>query len=293
MTPRIREILNWFGSENPGVLNHLAQILNHGPLKGSGKLVALEAYQAIPTLNDWFTEFAQGTSKESPLAQNPDAYDPTYQMGLAAESGCSAYIASKGMIEVCGRDYAGDLPLILKADSADLSWVQDALQLGCVGIALNQQVLQEEAFAVSSLISECKKMGLVVWLSLEESAADSEQNLKDSVFELQKKVHAAAQLGAHVIQITLHKNQAATHKIIKSLLQEAFSGKRLLVVSLNENSQTEGTPTESSEWDPQLWKNIAQGHAFGGVAQTNVLQIARPQALERLNRMMKIFVGKD
>ena len=283
VTPRLREILNWYGSENPAVLKHLAQILNQGFLKGSGKIVALEAYQAIPHLMD----FAQGNSSESPLFQNPDSYDPSYQMGLAVESGCSAYIASRGSIEVCVRDYAGEIPLILKADSADLSWAQEALQLGCAGVALTQQILQEESYAVATLISECKKMGLLVWLTLEESIIPA-QNLAASVFELQKKVHAAAQLGLHVIHVTLSSEQAASHKIIKNLLQEAFSGKRLLVFSLKENSHV-----ENSEKDLQLWKNIAQGHAFGGVLQSSILQIPRAQALDKLNRIMKIFVGKD
>ena len=39
MTPRIREILSWYGADNPGTLSNLARLLNHGRLGGSGKLV--------------------------------------------------------------------------------------------------------------------------------------------------------------------------------------------------------------------------------------------------------------
>ena len=40
MTPRVREILSWYGADNPGVLTNLARMMNHGRLKGTGKMVA-------------------------------------------------------------------------------------------------------------------------------------------------------------------------------------------------------------------------------------------------------------
>jgi fructose-bisphosphate aldolase, class I len=30
MTERVREILGWYGSDNPGTLTNLARLLNHG-----------------------------------------------------------------------------------------------------------------------------------------------------------------------------------------------------------------------------------------------------------------------
>jgi|RhiMetStandDraft_8_1073273.scaffolds.fasta_scaffold64935_1 class I fructose-bisphosphate aldolase len=38
---RVREILSWYGSDNPGTLTNLARMLNHGRLAGSGKMVIL------------------------------------------------------------------------------------------------------------------------------------------------------------------------------------------------------------------------------------------------------------
>ena len=32
MTPRVREILSWYGADSPGVLANLARMLNHGTL---------------------------------------------------------------------------------------------------------------------------------------------------------------------------------------------------------------------------------------------------------------------
>lgn len=43
MTERVREILGWYGSDNPGTLTNLARLLNHGKLAGTGHMVILPA----------------------------------------------------------------------------------------------------------------------------------------------------------------------------------------------------------------------------------------------------------
>ena len=35
MTPRVKEILSWYGADNPGTLGNLARLLNHGRLAGT------------------------------------------------------------------------------------------------------------------------------------------------------------------------------------------------------------------------------------------------------------------
>lgn len=35
MTHRVKEILSWYGSDNPGTLTNLARLLNHGKLAGT------------------------------------------------------------------------------------------------------------------------------------------------------------------------------------------------------------------------------------------------------------------
>ena len=47
MTPRVKEILGWYGAENPGMLTNLSRLLNHGRLGGSGKLVILPVDQGF------------------------------------------------------------------------------------------------------------------------------------------------------------------------------------------------------------------------------------------------------
>ena len=100
MTPRVREILNWYGSDNPGSLANLARIMNHGRLAGTGKMVILPVDQG----------FEHGPARS--FGKNPDGYDPSYHVELAIESGCNAYAAPLGFIEAIARDYAGEIPLI-------------------------------------------------------------------------------------------------------------------------------------------------------------------------------------
>src|SRR6185503_19754462 len=80
------------------------------------------------------------------FAPNPPAYNPHYHFELAVEAGCSAYAAPLGFLEAGARDFAGDIPLILKINNHDslceekdpipalTSSVEDALRLGCAAI---------------------------------------------------------------------------------------------------------------------------------------------------------------
>ena len=134
MSQRVREILSWYGSDNPGTLTNLTRILNHGRLAGTGRMVILPVDQG----------FEHGPARS--FATNPPAYDPRYHFQLAIESGCSAYAAPLGFLEAGARDFAGQVPLILKVNDHDVlndekdptqaltGSIGDALRLGCVGI---------------------------------------------------------------------------------------------------------------------------------------------------------------
>jgi DhnA family fructose-bisphosphate aldolase class Ia len=98
---RVREILSWYGSDNPGTLTNLARMLNHGRLAGSGKMVILPVDQG----------FEHGPARS--FAPNPPAYAPHYHYKLAIKSGCNAYAAPLGFLEAGARDFAGEVPLIL------------------------------------------------------------------------------------------------------------------------------------------------------------------------------------
>src|SRR5262245_62516677 len=103
-TKRVKEILGWYAGDTAGTLTNLARMLNHGRLGGTGKMVVL------PVDQGW----EHGPARS--FAPNPDAYDPRYHFKLALEAGCNAYAAPLGFIEGAARDFAGEIPLILKCN---------------------------------------------------------------------------------------------------------------------------------------------------------------------------------
>src|SRR6266404_3041776 len=133
-TDRVRQILSWYASDNPGVQNNLARLMNHGTLAGTGKLVILPVDQG----------FEHGPMRS--FQPNPSGYDPEYHIQLAIDSGCNAYAAPLGQLEAVAGKYAGQIPLILKLNNSDTlakghppcsavtGGVKDAARLGCTAI---------------------------------------------------------------------------------------------------------------------------------------------------------------
>src|SRR5437899_5707171 len=164
MNDRIREILSWYTSENPGVRTNLARMLNHGRLGGTGKMVILPVDQG----------FEHGPARS--FAPNPDAYDPHYHYQLAIDAGLNAYAAPLGPLEAGADTFAGAIPTILKLNSANslstnkdqavTASVHDALRIGCSAIGFtiypgseDQYEMMEE---IRELAEEAKAYGLAV-----------------------------------------------------------------------------------------------------------------------------------
>ena len=134
MTERVREILSWYESDNPGTRTNIARLLNHGRLGGTGKLMILPVDQG----------FEHGPARS--FAPNPAGYDPDYHYQLALAAGCNAYAAPLGFIEAGVTKFLGEIPLILKLNNHDTlhdekdplssvtASVDDALRLGCVAV---------------------------------------------------------------------------------------------------------------------------------------------------------------
>src|SRR5690349_12394844 len=136
MSERVKEILSWYGSDNPGTLTNLARVLNAGTLAGTGRLVILPVDQGVE----------HGPARS--FAVNPPAYDPRYHFQLAIDAGCNAYAAPLGFLEAGVTEYAGEIPLILKLNNHDVlndekdpapsvtASVRDGLRLGCAAVGL-------------------------------------------------------------------------------------------------------------------------------------------------------------
>ncbi|HEX7675673.1 MAG TPA: class I fructose-bisphosphate aldolase [Bdellovibrio sp.] len=305
MTPRVREILNWYGADNPGVLTNLARMMNHGKLAGTGKLVILPVDQG----------FEHGPARS--FAKNPDGYDPAYHVELAIESGCNAYAAPLGAIEAIARDYAGEIPLILKINNSDTlygdkrpisaltSYIDDALRLGCVGIGFTiypgsgeRKQMYEEIAEASRL---AKEAGLVVIIW---SYARGEQLSKEgetAIDVIAYAAHIACQLGAHIVKVkppTAHIEQAAAAKVYQEqgikistladrtrhVVQSCFNGKRIVIFSGGEAKGTEEILKEVGE--------LAQGGAFGSIMGRNAFQRSKKEGMALLHGVMEAFAGK-
>lgn len=304
MTPRVREILSWYGSDNPGVLTNLARMMNYGKLAGTGKLVILPVDQG----------FEHGPARS--FAKNPDGYDPAYHIELAIESGCSAYAAPLGALEAVARDYAGEIPLILKINnsetlytnkspiSAVTSYIDDALRLGCAGIGFtiypgsSERKNMYEEIAQASREAKAAGLAVVIW-----SYPRGEQLSKEgetAIDVIAYAAHIAAQLGAHIIKVkppTAHIEQAAAAKVYQEqgikvatmadrsrhIVQSCFAGKRIVIFSGGEAKSTEDLLKEVSE--------LAQGGAFGSIMGRNAFQRPKKEAIQLLHNVMESFAG--
>jgi class I fructose-bisphosphate aldolase len=302
---RVREILSWYGSDNPGTLTNLARILEHGRLGGTGRLVILPVDQG----------FEHGPARS--FAPNPAGYDPRYHFSLAIEAGCNAYAAPLGFIEAGAREFAGRIPLILKMNNKDslleekdptqawTSSVQDALRLGCSAVGFTIYPGSSERFAMyerlRELGEEAKENGLavVVWSYPRGSGLD--KNAETAIDVCGYAAQIAAQLGAHIIKVKLptsHIAQDAARKVyeketiaieslpdrVKHVVQCAFAGRRIVIFS--------GGPAESDDTILGEVRAIRDGGGFGSIIGRNSFQRKKPDALRLLDQVMSVYEGK-
>ena len=222
MQDRIREIISWYGSENPGVRANLVRMLNAGKLGGTGKMVILPVDQG----------FEHGPARS--FAPNPAGYDPRYHAQLAIESGCNAYAAPLGFIEAAA-EYAGEIPFILKINNHDVlmdeadpisaltASPRDALRLGCAAVGFTiypGSAMRREMYEqLRAVTEEAKSFGLavVVWSYPRGSNISKEGETGIDVVTYAAQI--AAQLGANVIKVkppTAHVELAEAKKVYQS-----------------------------------------------------------------------------
>jgi class I fructose-bisphosphate aldolase len=304
MTPRVREILSWYGSDNPGTLTNLARLLNTGRLAGTGKLVILPVDQG----------FEHGPARS--FGPNPPAYDPRYHFQLAIDAGCNAYAAPLGFLEAGAREFAGDIPLILKANDHDVlnneenpdqaltGSVNDALRLGCVGIgftiypgSVHRIDMYEQ---IRAYAAEAKRNGLVVIIWSYPRGSGLSKEGETAIDVTGYAAHIAAQLGAHLIKVKLptsHIEQDEARKVYEKMhipietlpervhhvVQCAFDGRRIVIFS--------GGPQETDENLLNEVRAIKQGGGFGSIIGRNSFQRAKPEALRLLSQIMEIYAS--
>ncbi|MDX2272920.1 MAG: class I fructose-bisphosphate aldolase [Cyanobacteriota bacterium] len=305
MTETIRQILSWYGSDHPGTLTNLARLLNHGRLAGTGKMVILPVDQG----------FEHGPARS--FAPNPPAYDPHYHFRLAITAGCNAYAAPLGFLEAGAREFAGEIPLILKVNDHDLlqdekdplqaltGSVGDALRLGCVGIGFTIYPGSTHRFEMYQQIraysEEAKRHGLVVVIWSYPRGSGLTKAGETAIDVCGYAAHIAAQLGAHIIKVKLptpHIEQEAARKVyekegipiatlaerVRHVVQCAFGGRRIVIFS--------GGPTEGDADILREVKGIEEGGGFGSIIGRNSFQRPQDQAIQLLHKIMAIYAGE-
>jgi len=306
MGTRVKEILSWYASENPGVRTNLARMLNHGTLAGTGRMVILPVDQG----------FEHGPARS--FAVNPPAYDPLYHYQLAIDAGCNAYAAPLGFIEAGAAEFAGDIPLILKMNNHDVlndekdplsavtATVKDAQRLGCVAAGFtiypgsaNAQAMYQQC---REMIAEARAAGLasVVWSYPRGSSLSKDGETALDVVAYAAQI--AAQLGAHVIKVkppTAHIEQAEAKKAydkagvpmstlaerVRHVVQSAFDGKRIVIFS-------GGATRDDDNLLFDEYRQLRDGGAFGSIIGRNSFQRKREHALSFLGTVMKIYSGE-
>ena len=302
VTARVKEILSWYPSDNPGTLANLYRLMNTGTLAGTGKLVILPVDQG----------FEHGPARS--FAPNPGGYDPEYHVQLAIESGCNAYAAPLGQLEQVAGKYAGQIPLILKLNNSDslakvdqpcsaiTGSVDDAIRLGCSAIGYTiypgsgmRNRMYED---LRELTAEAKAKGLAVITWAYPRGAGLSKEGETAVDVCAYAAQIAAQLGSHVIKVkppTAHIEQPEAKKVfekyaiptatladrVKHVVQSAFNGKRIVIFSGGEAKGTEAVLEDV--------KQLAQGGAFGSIMGRNAFQRPRGEALQLLASVMAVF----
>ncbi|MBR56402.1 fructose-bisphosphate aldolase [Candidatus Poribacteria bacterium] len=303
ITQKVKNILAHYESDNPGTKANLARILMNGKLGGSGHLVILPVDQG----------FEHGPARS--FAPNPDAYDPHYHWRLAIDAGLNAFASPLGMIEAGADTFAGAIPTILKLNSSNshatikdqaiTSSVKDALRLGCsaVGFTIypgsNDQFSMMEELQELSLEAKSNGLAVVVWSYPRGGNLSKEGETAIDVTAY--AAHIAALMGAHIIKVKpptdfieleaaaeTYQNFNVQTEILKQrishIMKSAFNKKRIVVFSGGASKKADDIFNEI--------RAIRDGGANGSIIGRNTFQRPRNEALDLLDKVIKIYQGK-
>lgn len=303
ITQKVRKILNHYESDNPGTKRNLANILMHGRLGGTGKMVILPVDQG----------FEHGPARS--FAPNPAAYDPHYHYQLAVDAGLNAYAAPLGQLEAGADTFAGAIPTILKVNSSN-SWattkdqaitasVGDALRLGCSAIGFTIYPASDHAIElmeeIREMAEEAKAYGLAVVIWSYPRGGDLSKDGETALDVCAYAAHLAAQLGAHIIKVkppTAHIEQPEAKKVyekqkidtstlaarVSHVMQSSFNGRRIVVFS--------GGAAKGLDEVYEEIRQLRDGGANGSIIGRNTFQRERGEALAMLDQIIKIYQGK-
>ena len=306
MTDTVRKILANYEEETPGVKAQLARMLMTGKLAGTGKMIILPVDQG----------FEHGPARS--FAPNPAGYDPHYHYQLAIDAGLNAYAAPLGMLEAGADTFAGQIPTILKVNSANslmsdtagknqaiTASVDDALRLGCAAIGFTIYPGSDMALDMFEEIVEMRReaaakgVATVIW-----SYPRGEAITKDGETAIDIAAYAAqiaALIGAHIIKIKLSTDHlmlpeakkvyedkkidvATQAKRVAHCMQASFNGRRIVVFS--------GGAAKGADAVYDDARAIRDGGGNGSIIGRNSFQRSREDALAMLQKLVDIYLNK-
>ncbi len=198
--PRLEEM-----GLDTGKLVRLKRIYSRG--KGNGTLLFLPIDQGLEHgPRDFFP--------------NPASLDPDYEWRLAVEGDYSGIALQYGLASKYIRDYAGQVPLVLKlngktdipADKAPISplltSVEEAVRLGADAVGYTLYVgspLQAEDFRqFGEVRRECERYGMpvIVWSYPRGEAIDAKGG-RDSPYAVEYAARVACELGADIVKVNM------------------------------------------------------------------------------------------
>jgi class I fructose-bisphosphate aldolase len=302
----VQKILANYEGETPGVKANLCRMLMNGKLGGTGKMIILPVDQG----------FEHGPARS--FAPNPAGYDPHYHYQLAIDAGLNAYAAPLGPLEAGADTFAGQIPTILKVNSANslmsgtagknqaiTASVDDALRLGCSAIGFTIYPGSDCALEMFEEIvkmrreAAAKGVASVIWSYPRGEAVtkDGETAIDVAAYA----AHIAALLGAHIIKIKLgtdHLMLPEAKKVyeaqqidiatqaarVKHCVQSSFNGRRLIVFS--------GGAAKGADAVYDDARAIRDGGGNGSIIGRNSFQRSREDALDMLGKLVDIYKGK-
>jgi class I fructose-bisphosphate aldolase len=252
------------------------------------------------------------------FAPNPAAYDPHYHFQLAIDAGLNAFAAPLGMIEAGADTFAGQIPMILKVNSANslipdaapktqaiTASVDDALRLGCSAIGFTIYPGSSAALNMFSDIAEMRKeatakgIATVIWSYPRGEALDKDGETAIDIAAYAAQI--AALLGAHIIKIKLstdHLSLPEAKKVyldkkidiatqaarVRHCVDSALGGRRITVFS--------GGAAKGADAVYDDARAIRDGGGNGSIIGRNSFQRDRDDALSMLGKLVDIYRGK-
>ncbi len=307
LTRVVKKILANYESDTPGTKTNLARILMNGKLGGTGKVIILPVDQG----------FEHGPARS--FAPNPPAYDPHYHFQMAIDAGLNAFATPLGMIEAGAVSFAGQIPLILKVNSANslsrekdapdqaiTASVGEALRLGASAIGFTIYPGSDAAYGmieeIRDMAEEAKAVGLAVVVWSYPRGGDLSKEGETAIDICAYAAHMAALAGAHIIKVKLpsdHLELDAAAKVyreenidistqaarVRHVMQSAFNGRRIVVFS---GGAKKGA---GSVYDDA--RAIRDGGGNGSIIGRNTFQRPKEEALAMLDTLVRIYKGQE